>query len=178
MNLNSRSGGRRSPVAQGQVTVQPTADDVLVGVDVSKDRLDVAVLPGGEACAVARNLAGIDDLAARLKPLPPRAVALEARGADEGVAVAGLAAVGLPAALVDPAQGRAPAQPLGRRAGTDRIGAPVIARLVQATDPRRHRSGSMRLWHHVGSSEPVDPALQIVHGQALRPAPACDDALC
>ena len=83
--------------------MEPTVGDVLVGIDVSKDRLDVAVLPGGEAFAVARNAAGIDDLVARLKPLAPHAVALEATGGYESVMVASLAAVGLPAVVVNPA---------------------------------------------------------------------------
>jgi transposase len=116
--------------------MEPTAEDVLVGIDVSKDRLDVAVLPGGEAFAVARNAAGIDDLVARLKPLAPRAIALEATGGYESVVVASLAAVGLPAVVVNPAQVRAFAQALGKRAKTDRIDALVIARFVQATNPK------------------------------------------
>ena len=51
-------------------------DAVCVGIDVSKDRLDVHVLPSGEAFAVTRDGAGIADLCARLAPLAPGAVAL------------------------------------------------------------------------------------------------------
>ena len=35
-------------------------DSIVVGIDVSKDRLDVAVRPGGEVFAVDRNASGVD----------------------------------------------------------------------------------------------------------------------
>ena len=76
--------------------MEPTASTIFVGIDVSKDRLDVAVLPGGEVFAVARDAAGLDALAARLAPLAPAAVALEATGGSKTVAAASLSAVGLP----------------------------------------------------------------------------------
>src|SRR5437588_1630922 len=49
-NPNSRLGRLRSPVAQGWDQM----DAIYVGIDVSKDRLDVAVRPGGESFAVSR----------------------------------------------------------------------------------------------------------------------------
>ena len=55
-------------------------DSVFVGIDVSKDRLDVAVRPSGEVFAVARNAAGLEVLAERLKALSPQIVMLEATG--------------------------------------------------------------------------------------------------
>jgi hypothetical protein len=85
-------------------------EPACVGTDVPKDRLDAAVLPGGEASAVARDAAGLDALLARLKPLAPRAIALEAAGGYETVAAAAAAAAlgataGLPvAAVVNPAR--------------------------------------------------------------------------
>jgi transposase len=45
-------------------------EPTVVGIDVSKERLDVAVLPSSEAFAVIRDAAGLDALAARLLPLP------------------------------------------------------------------------------------------------------------
>lgn len=109
---------------------------VVVGIDVSKDRLDVAIYPGDEpGFAVARDAAGLDALAARLKLLGPAAVAVEATGGFESVVVAGLAAAGLPMLVVNPAQIRAFANALGKRAKTDPIDALVIARFVAATKP-------------------------------------------
>ena len=58
-------------------------DAIYVGIDVSKDQLDVAVRPGGESFAVSRTGAGIDDLIARLKPLSIKLVAIEATGGFE-----------------------------------------------------------------------------------------------
>ena len=50
-NPNSRRGRIASPIRQGGVKMEP----VIVGIDVSKDRLDVHVLPAAEAFSVART---------------------------------------------------------------------------------------------------------------------------
>lgn len=110
-------------------------DAVYVGIDVSKDRLDTHVLPGGEAFAVARNGAGVAELVARLKALSPALIALEATGGFETIVAAGLAAAALPVVVVNPAQVRHYAQALGKRAKTDPIDALVIARFIEATRP-------------------------------------------
>lgn len=110
-------------------------DAMVVGIDVSKDRLDVAVRPTGEAFRVGRDGEGLDALQARLVPLSPVLVAVEATGGYETVVAASLAAAGLPVVVVNPAQVRAFAQALGRRAKTDPIDADVIARFVEATKP-------------------------------------------
>jgi transposase len=110
-------------------------DAIVVGIDVSKDRLDVAVRPTGEVFVVARDAEGLDSLIARLLPLAPAAVAVEATGGYETVVAASLAAAGLAVVVVNPAQIRAFAQALGRRAKTDPIDAGVIAHFVEATKP-------------------------------------------
>jgi transposase len=104
-------------------------DVITVGVDVSKDRLDVAVCPSGEAFVVERDAVGLERLAARLRQIAPHIVALEA------VAAAALAAAGLPVVVVNPAQIRSFAKALGQRAKTDPIDAAVIARFAEATKP-------------------------------------------
>ena len=111
-------------------------DAIVVGIDVSKDRLDVHVHPAGDAFAVARNAEGLDALIARLVPLKAQAVAVEATGGFETVVAASLGAAGLPAIVVNPAQVRAFATALGKRAKTDPIDAAVIARFVAATNPQ------------------------------------------
>jgi transposase len=110
-------------------------DATVVGIDISKDCLDVHVHPTGESFAVARNAEGLDALIARLVPLGVQAVAVEATGGFETVVVASLGGAGLPVIVVNPAQVRAFAQALGKRAKTDPIDAAVIARFVQATKP-------------------------------------------
>jgi transposase len=110
-------------------------DATVVGIDVSKDRLDVHVHPTGESFAVARTAEGLDALVARLVPLGVQAVAVEATGGFESVVVASLHAANLPVIVVNPAQVRAFAQALGKRAKTDPIDAAVIARFLEATKP-------------------------------------------
>jgi transposase len=109
--------------------------DAIVGIDVSKDQLDVAVRPTGEVFAVGRNAEGLDSLIARLVPLAPAAIAVEATGGYETVVAASLAAAGLAVVVVNPAQVRSFAQALGRRAKTDPIDAGVIAHFAEATKP-------------------------------------------
>ena len=109
-------------------------DKIIVGIDVSKDRLDVAVRPSGEAFAVSRNAAGLEQLVVRLRKLSPHLVALEATGGFETVVTAALGAAGLPVVVVNPAQVRAFAKALGQRAKTDPIDAGVIAHFAEATN--------------------------------------------
>ena len=111
-------------------------DAIYVGIDVSKERLDVAVRPEGGGFAVSRTGAGIDELIERLKNLSIRLVAIEATGGFETVVAAGLAGAGLPVVVVNPAQVRAFAQALGKRAKTDPIDAAVIAHFAEATKPQ------------------------------------------
>jgi transposase len=111
-------------------------DVIAVGIDVSKDRLDVAVRPGGDTFAVERNGSGLEQLVARLGQIAPSIVALEATGGFETVAAAALAGAGLPVVIVNPAQIRAFAKALGQRAKTDPIDAAVIAHFAEATKPQ------------------------------------------
>ena len=110
-------------------------DAIVVGIDVSKDRLDVCVRPAGESFVVARTGAGIDELVIRLTSLAPVLVAIEATGGFERVVTAALAGASLPVVVVNPAQVRAFAQALGKRAKTDPIDAAVIAKFAEATKP-------------------------------------------
>jgi transposase len=109
-----------------------------VGIDVSKDRLDVHVLPQGEAFHVERNGKGLALLVERLKTFAPSLVAVEATGGFEATTAAAIAGAGLPLAVVNPAQVRHYAQALGKRAKTDPIDAWVIARFAAdvAPEPR------------------------------------------
>jgi len=110
-------------------------EDIIVGIDVAKDRLDVAVRPGGEAFVVERNAAGLETLVARLRELCPYLVALEATGGYETIVAAALAGATLPVVVVNPVQVRAFAKALGQRAKTDPIDAAVIAHFAEATRP-------------------------------------------
>jgi transposase len=110
--------------------------DKVVGIDVSKDRLDVHVEPSGETFVVGNDHAGIEELVRRLGALSPPAVGLEATGGFENLAVAALSAAGFGVIVVNPAQVRAYANALGKRAKTDPIDAAVIAAFIAATKPQ------------------------------------------
>jgi transposase len=109
-------------------------EKIAVGVDVSKDALDVCVRPSGELFTVGRDAAGLAALGERLRPLAPAIVAVEATGGMETVVAAALAAAGLPVAVVNPAQVRSFAHALGKRAKTDPIDAAVIAHFAVAAE--------------------------------------------
>jgi len=110
-------------------------EDIIVGIDVAKDRLDVAVRPNGEDFVVERNAVGLKTLVGRLRALSPYLVALEATGGYETIVAAALAGAALPVVVVNAAQVRAFAKALGQRAKTDPIDAAVIAHFAQATRP-------------------------------------------
>jgi len=81
---------------------EPSA--VFVGIDVSKDRLDVHLRPMGEAFCVPRDAEGLDGLISRLSDLPVALVVLEATGGFEATVAAALAGAGLPLCVVNPRQ--------------------------------------------------------------------------
>ena len=91
-------------------------DATVVGIDVSKDRLDVHVDPVGVEFAVSRDAAGLDGLIAKLAYVKVGLVAVEATGGFETVVSAILSAAGLPVVGVNTAQVRAFAVALGKQA--------------------------------------------------------------
>jgi transposase len=79
---------------------------MFVGIDVSKEHLDVALRPAAEAWQVANDAAGIADVCARLTQSAPALIVLEATGGYESAVVAALGAAGLPVVVVNPRQVR------------------------------------------------------------------------
>ncbi len=108
---------------------------VYVGIDVSKDRLDVHVRPSGEHFVVASDDKMLSRLAERLRGLEPRLIVLEATGGLQVKAAGLLAAAGLPVAVVNPRQVRDFAKSSGRLAKTDRLDAAAIAHFAEAIKP-------------------------------------------
>ncbi|MFO0994257.1 MAG: transposase [Hyphomicrobiales bacterium] len=108
---------------------------MFVGIDVSKDRLDVHMRPGGESFALARDGEGLVKLCERLSRSPPSLVVLEATGGFETIVASALAAAHLQVAVVNPRQIRSFAHAGNRLAKTDRIDAEVIAHFAEAMQP-------------------------------------------
>lgn len=98
-----------------------------VGIDVSKDRLDVAVGSEGELWQVSNDAAGHSALVERLSGVNPALIVLEASGGYEAVVAGVLWDGGFPVAVVNPRQVRDFARGMGKLAKTDRIDAQVLA---------------------------------------------------
>ncbi len=108
---------------------------LFVGIDVSKDCLDVAVRPTGEAWQVSHDSRGINDLVERLGELAPQLVVLEATGGMEMVLAGELAASQLAIAVVNPRHVRDFARAAGKLAKTDALDAQVLAHFAEAMRP-------------------------------------------
>ena len=103
---------------------------VVVGIDVAKAHIDVAVL--GAPVNPARfdnEIDGHTALIALLEPLAPQLVVMEATGGYQAALACALQAAGLAVAVVNPRQARDFAKALGRLAKTDRIDAEDLAEL-------------------------------------------------
>ena len=107
----------------------------FVGIDVSKDRLDVHVVPSGRTFTAQRDDKGLEQLAGDLRQFTPALVVLEATGGFEITVAAALASANLPVAVVNPRQIRDFARATGRLAKTDALDAEAIARFAERIRP-------------------------------------------
>ena len=110
-------------------------EQTFIGIDVSKDRLDVYVRPSGTSIAVPRDGKGLAELTERLGPLAPYLVVLEATGGFEMTVAAALVAAEIPLAVVNPRQIRDFARATGQLAKTDALDARVIALFAEKVRP-------------------------------------------
>lgn len=106
------------------------ADLHFIGIDVSKERLDVHLHPAGRAFSAANTPAGFAALIARFRRLGVGAIGFEASGGYEKRAANALAAAGFTVHILDPAQVRCFARAMKSLAKTDAIDAAMIARYV------------------------------------------------
>lgn len=100
---------------------------ISVGIDISKDSLDVAIHDSKEQWHISNNEKGIDRVCRRLINLNPALVIFEATGGYEMPLYDRLRDAGVPAAMVNPRQIRDFARSMGKLAKTDIIDARVIA---------------------------------------------------
>lgn len=107
----------------------------FVGIDVSKDFLDVGFRTSSEALRVANDDTGIATLVERFQRERPTLVVVEATGGYEAPLSAALALGGIAVAVVNPRQVRDFAKALGRLAKTDAIDAAVLAHFAEAVKP-------------------------------------------
>jgi|RifCSP16_1_1023843.scaffolds.fasta_scaffold51040_1 transposase len=107
-----------------------------VGIDVSKDKLDVAVLGQKVTTEVANTKRGINALVKRMHKLIPKLIVVEATGGYEEALVLGLYEAGLPVALVSPQRVRQYAKARGLLAKTDKLDAQNLAEYGKNIQPR------------------------------------------
>lgn len=110
-------------------------DDVFIGIDVSKEYCDVAVIPDGTRKRFTNDEEGQEAVAAFILPLNPGRIVIEATGGYEMGVVRVLADNLLPVVAVNPRQVRDFAKATGRLAKTDSIDADVLAQFAGAIRP-------------------------------------------
>lgn len=112
-----------------------TDSNIFIGIDVSKDALDIAIRPTGEVFRIDYNEVELRILAKKLLSLAPSRIVLESTGGIELLAVTLLAASQLPVVVANARQVRDFAKASGRLAKTDRIDAEAIAHFAEAIKP-------------------------------------------
>lgn len=120
--------------------------NVVIGVDVSKEYLDCATWPVTETWRHARDPNGIVELVRRAQEAGAKLVVLEATGGLEIEVAAELTRAGVSVAVVNPRQTQRFAQALGILAKTDRVDAGVLARFGAMTgiEPRPLKDEALR----------------------------------
>ena len=146
----------------------------FVGIDVSKDRLDVHLLPACESFSVAHSRKGLWRLVAALGAEETALVVLEASGGYERACADLLAESGFDVAVVNPRQVRDFARSLGQLAKTDRIDAAVLALYGERLRPAcRHLPDAAR--SQLGALVARRRQLLAMHGAEARRLDRVDD---
>jgi len=109
--------------------------EIFVGIDISKDTLDIGFQPSRHTGELPHDEQGISEATRRLREAEPRLVVLEATGGLETELAASLMAAGLAVVVVNPRQVRDYAKATGQLAKTDRIDALVLADFARAVRP-------------------------------------------
>lgn len=110
--------------------------EAYVGIDVSKDQLDVKALPCSEAQQFSNDDAGIKKLLDWVKKIDPNLIVFESTGGLEMLAVSSLLENDLPVVVINPRQIRDFAKATGRLAKTDAIDADTIACFARDIRPQ------------------------------------------
>ncbi len=109
-----------------------------VGIDVSKDKLDVAVLENKQAWQVENAKEGIQRLVHQMQKVCPELIVVEATGGYQRAVVDALFHTGCAVAVVNPARVRQFARASGLLAKTDKLDAFVLAEFGRTMQPRRY----------------------------------------
>jgi len=121
-----------SQVAPANVPGSP----VFVGIDVAKNKLDLARSDYPQILTVPNDEKGIRQIIKLLKEISPRCIVVEATGGFERLVVSGLIDAQLPVAVVNPSRVRHLAIGLGILAKSDPIDAFVLTKFARLAEPR------------------------------------------
>lgn len=127
-----------------------TSSETYVGIDVSKDRLDVAVLGERQEKQVSNTQKGIAELVQWMLELQPELIVVEATGGYQRAVVEALFHAGLCVAVVNPARARQFARASGLLAKTDKLDAQVLAVFGERMQPKPY-TGKSEAEKHLGA---------------------------
>ena len=112
-----------------------SAERPIIGIDVSKQMLDLYCDTSGKSQRVANCQTEFPALINQMRALSPARIVVEASGGYETALVTALATASLPVCLVNPKRVRDFARGLGQLAKTDRLDALVLARYGRMAEP-------------------------------------------
>jgi transposase len=107
---------------------------IVVGIDVAKGKLDIALGSDGQTWQVGNDEAGHKELRDRLARSSPKLVIMEASGGYEAIVAAMLSDAGFAVAIVNPAQVRQFIRGMGQKAKTDQIDARMLAKFGEMVE--------------------------------------------
>jgi|SRR6478736_5568572 len=108
---------------------------LFIGIDVSKDSLDIFVRPLNEKMHVGNNDESIDRLVKDIKSYQPTLIVMEATGSYHRLLLARLLAADLPAIAINPRQARDFAKAIGKLAKSDGMDAEILADFADKVRP-------------------------------------------
>ena len=111
---------------------------VYVGIDVSKENLDLAVNPREHIRRFHNTATGIGKTVDHIRETGSILVVMEATGGLEISLAAALGEAGIPTAIVNPRQVRDYARSTGKLAKTDAIDAQILADFAATVQPEPH----------------------------------------
>jgi transposase len=112
------------------------SSSLFVGIDVAKDKLDLARSDTGELLCFTNDPQGIARLVGSFNPMRPSCIVVESTGGLERPLLDALLDANLPVALVNPGRVRHFAMGIGILAKTDAIDAGVLMKFAQLAEPR------------------------------------------
>lgn len=126
-----------------EVGSSAAARPLFVGIDVAKDKLDLARSDSGQLLTVRNDPEGIEQIVRLLQAAHPQCIVLEATGGLERPLLEALLEAQLPVAQVNPSRVRHFAKGLGILAKSDPMDASVLVRFAELAAPRlaQKRSG-------------------------------------